>query len=81
MPQHSTSGTRLEEIDLLAFSLFEHLCPGSALSRPEQIIAWEILLERLPGLRFTPGANDFAHLPGFVLRGLKALHISFGGSS
>ncbi len=62
----------------LAFSQGEHHCPGAGLSRLEQVIAYERLLERLPNLRFTPGRNDFSHLPGFVLRALNHLHLSFG---
>jgi cytochrome P450 len=62
----------------MAFSFHEHHCPGAGLSRLEQKVAWEILLDRLAELRFTPGRNDFEHFPGFVLRGLKKLQISFG---
>lgn len=61
----------------LAFSQGEHGCPGFLLSRLEQVIAYERLLARLPNLRLTPGKNDFRHLPGFVLRGLKTLNLSF----
>ena len=61
----------------LAFSQGEHGCPGAPLSRMEQVIAYERLLARLPNLRLTPNKNDFNHLPGFVLRGLKSLHLSF----
>jgi cytochrome P450 len=61
----------------LAFSAGEHKCPGADLSRVEQHVAFELLLSRLDHLRFTPGANDFTHLPGYVLRALKSLHISF----
>ena len=62
----------------LAFSQGEHHCPGAGLSRLEQQIAYRRLLERLPDLRFTPGKNDFTHHPGFVLRALKELHLSYG---
>jgi cytochrome P450 len=61
----------------LAFSAGEHKCPGADLSRVEQHIAFELLLSRLDDLRFTPGANDFTHLPGYVLRALKSLDLSF----
>jgi cytochrome P450 len=61
----------------LAFSQGEHHCPGAGLSRLEQVIAFQQLLKRLPNLRFTPGKNDFRHLPGFVLRALRELHLSF----
>jgi cytochrome P450 len=61
----------------LAFGQAEHHCPGAALSRLEQMCAFEILLQRLADIRPAPGKNDYAHLPGFTLRGLKALHIEF----
>lgn len=61
----------------MAFSLGEHHCPGAGLSRLEQRIAYRSLIERLPGLRPTPGANDFRHLPGFVLRALRSLDVSW----
>lgn len=61
----------------LAFSKGEHHCPGAGLSRLEQVVAYERLLERLPNLRLTPERNDFTHWPGFVLRALHHLHLSF----
>ena len=62
----------------MAFSVGEHHCPGAGLTRVEQQVAWDVLLDRLPNLRLTPGKNDFSHRPGFVLRALKDLHISWG---
>jgi len=64
----------------MAFSQAEHHCPGSGLSRLELQIAFKALITRLPNLRLSEGRNDFEHHPGFVLRALKALHISFGPS-
>mgnify|MGYP003897036981 CR=1 FL=1 len=61
----------------LAFSQGEHHCPGGPLARMELVIAFERLIARLPNLRLTPGRNDFQHYPGFVLRGLKELYLSF----
>lgn len=61
----------------LAFSQGEHTCPGAGLSRLEQLIAFQRLLARLPNLRLTPHENDFRHHPGFILRALKKLHLSF----
>ncbi|MBI1180057.1 MAG: cytochrome P450 [Alphaproteobacteria bacterium] len=61
----------------LAFSQGEHHCPGGPLARMELVIAYQRLLARLPNLRLTPGRNDFRHHPGFVLRGLKELWLSF----
>ena len=68
---------RANAIKHMAFSQSEHHCPGFSLSKTEQRIAFEVLLNRLPNLRFTPGKNDFRHLPGFVLRALAKLHLSF----
>jgi cytochrome P450 len=61
----------------MAFSLGEHHCPGHGLSRLEQRLAFAALLDRLPGLRFAEGRNDFAHQPGFVLRALEQLHLEW----
>ncbi|MFM8855707.1 MAG: cytochrome P450, partial [Actinomycetota bacterium] len=62
----------------MAFSLGEHHCPGSGLSRLEQNLALEALLDRLPNLRLAPDKNDFRHAPGFVLRALESLHVEWG---
>ena len=61
----------------MAFSLGENHCPGAGLSRVEQEVSWEVLLDRLPNMCLTPGKNDSSHQPGFVLRALKDLHISW----
>ena len=61
----------------MAFSQAEHHCPGAGLSRLEQNIAFARLIERLPNLRLTPGKNSFEHIPGFVLRALGSLSLSF----
>ncbi len=60
----------------LAFGQGEHHCPGAGLSRLEQTIAFEVLLDRLGEFRLLP-QNDFAHKPGFVLRALEQLHVGF----
>lgn len=62
----------------MAFSLGEHHCPGSGLSRLEQRLALDALLDRLPDLRLSATKNDFKHMPGFVLRALDELHIEWG---
>ena len=61
----------------MAFSLGEHHCPGSGLSRLEQVLALNAVLDRLPDLRLAEGRNDFGHLPGFVLRALNELHVEW----
>ncbi len=68
---------RSNAIRHMAFSQGEHHCPGAGLSRLEQNIAFAALIRRLPNLRLTPDANSFEHLPGFVLRALKTLNVSF----
>ncbi len=60
----------------MAFSLGEHHCPGHGLSRLEQNLALNAILDRLPDLRLADG-NDFAHQPGFVLRALERLHLEW----
>jgi len=61
----------------VAFSTGPHHCLGSNLARLEMAIAFEALFTRLADMRLAPGKNDFAHLPHFMFRGLKALHLTF----
>jgi cytochrome P450 len=61
----------------MAFSLGEHHCPGSGLSRLEQQLALNAVLDRLPDLRLAEVRNEFRHLPVFVLRALNELHIDW----
>ncbi len=70
--------TRTNSKRHMAFSLGEHHCPGSGLSRLEQKTALNALLDRLPNLRLAPDTNDFTHMPGFVLRALNELHLEWG---
>ena len=60
----------------VAFGQGEHHCPGAGLSRLEQCIAFEVLLNRVAEFQLLP-RNDFRHKPGFVLRALEELHVSF----
>ena len=60
----------------VAFAVGEHLCPGAELSRTEQVVAHELLFSRVDGLRVSPD-NDFRHQPGFVLRALTRLQVTF----
>jgi len=59
----------------LAFSAGPRVCPGASLSRLEQQIAWDRLLDRLGSLAYAPG-NDFLHQPGIMLGTLR-LHLAF----
>ena len=58
----------------LAFSAGPRVCPGAGLSRLEQSIAWNRLLDRLDGIALAPG-NTFERQPGIML-GTKALHLT-----
>ena len=61
----------------LAFGHGNHYCVGAGLARLESCVALEVVLDRLKGLRFAPGKNDFAHNPMFIARGLRELHMEF----
>ena len=58
----------------LAFSAGPRVCPGAGLSRLEQTIAWNRLLDRLDGISLAPG-NTFERQPGIML-GTRALHLA-----
>ena len=58
-----------------AFGQGEHHCPGAGLSRLEQVIAFDVLLNRIDSWSLTDGRNRFHHKPGFVLRALDELHV------
>ncbi len=60
----------------MTFSQGPRVCPGAGISRLEQNIAWDRLLDRLDSLSFAPAKNDFSHQPGIML-GLWHLHVSF----
>ena len=60
----------------LTFSQGPRVCPGAGLSRLEQNIAWDRLMDRIERFEFTPGKNDFSHQPGIML-GLWELHLRF----
>jgi cytochrome P450 len=59
----------------LAFSQGLRSCPGSGISRQEQHLAWECLLDRLASLEYAAG-NSFEHQPGIML-GLLSLNLKF----
>ncbi|MFL2636419.1 MAG: cytochrome P450 [Tepidiformaceae bacterium] len=60
----------------LTFSMGPRNCPGQGISRLEQNIAVETLVQRVKNLRLTPGKNDLKHQPGIML-GLYELNLSF----
>ncbi len=63
----------------LAFSAGPRVCPGAGISRLEQTIAWNALLDRIDSLRYGPG-NTFEHQPGIMLGTLR-LNIEFTRAS
>ena len=54
----------------LAFSAGPRVCPGANLSRIEQQVAWNVLLDRLSSIAYADG-NDWRHQPGIMLGTLK----------
>ena len=60
----------------LTFSQGPRSCPGSGLSRLEQQIAVEAIVDRLQDLRLAPGKNDLKRQPGIML-GLWNLYLEF----
>ena len=63
----------------LAFSAGPRVCPGAGISRLEQTIAWNRLLDRLDSLSYAPG-NTFEHQPGIML-GTLSLRLVFEASA
>ena len=59
----------------LTFSQGSRSCPGSGISRQEQLIAWNLLMDRISHLEYGEG-NTFVHQPGIML-GLFELHLNF----
>ncbi len=59
----------------LVFSQGPRVCPGAQLSRLEQVIAWDALLERFGTMSYADN-NSFEHQPGIML-GTLALNLHF----
>ncbi len=63
----------------VTFSRGSRSCPGSGISRQEQLIAWTCLMDRIEALEYGAG-NTFEHQPGIML-GLYALQLNFRKAS
>lgn len=63
----------------LVFSQGPRVCPGAHLSRLEQVVAWNCLLDRLDYIEYGDG-NTFEHQPGIMLGTLK-LNLKFKKAS
>jgi cytochrome P450 len=63
----------------LVFSAGPRVCPGAGISRVEQVVAWNRLLDRLDGMSYASG-NSFEHQPGIML-GTLALKLNFTRAS
>jgi cytochrome P450 len=59
----------------LTFSQGSRSCPGSGISRQEQLIAWNVLMDRIESWEYGEG-NTFEHQPGIML-GLFKLNLNF----
>jgi cytochrome P450 len=59
----------------LTFSQGSRSCPGSGISRLEQMVAWNLLMDRIETIDYAPG-NSFVHQPGIML-GLSELKLNF----
>jgi cytochrome P450 len=54
-----------------------HHCLGAPLARRELFWAFQALIDRVDGMRFTVGANSFEVAPNFSLRAMQELRIEF----
>jgi cytochrome P450 len=63
--------------DHIAFGQGIHFCPGAMLARKEMTVAFTALFSRLRNFSIIEENSDLSYWPNIVLRGLKALHISF----
>ena len=61
----------------LGFSSGTHHCLGAPLARRELYWGFKAVLDRIDELWLAPGKNDLRHLPNYMLRILKELHIEF----
>ena len=74
---------RPRERDHLAFGRGVHACLGAQLARNEVQVSLDRLLDRMGDIRLSeehhgpPGARRYRMEPGYVLRGVRRLHLKF----
>ncbi|MDA0338345.1 MAG: cytochrome P450 [Proteobacteria bacterium] len=61
----------------LTFSSGTHHCLGAPLARRELYWSFKVITEKLDEVWLAPGKNDLRHLPNYMLRIMKDLHIEF----
>jgi cytochrome P450 len=61
----------------LGFGSGIHHCLGAPLARREMYWTFKALVDRVDGMWFAPGRNDFRVVPNFALRALREMHIEF----
>lgn len=61
----------------IAFGYGPHFCLGAPLARLEASIAFNILLERLPRLRFAEAPSTLRWRTGMIIHGLERLPVAF----
>ena len=60
-----------------AFGLGKHFCAGSRLAYAEAKVGLEVLLKRLPNLRFQDGEEEKSMVVGLAFRGPNQLPVQF----
>lgn len=60
----------------LAFGHGVHFCVGAALARTEGRVAFEVLCERVPGMRLVDG-QAVTHIPTLLFRGYESLQVEW----
>lgn len=76
-PQPDTLDITRAQNKHLAFGRGIHVCLGAPLTRMEGQIAIGTLLRRMLNLRLKDSPESLTWRPGLVLRGLKALPVTF----
>lgn len=74
---HDIDVTRRNAASHLGFSSGTHHCLGAPLARRELYWGFKCFIDRVDRVWLAEGKNDLRHLPNYMLRILKELHIEF----